>query len=132
MSMTLVFHPFSSGSPVQVRGAYFRICADATLRGPDNVVAAAFIEHNWHLTRRRFLDFRCATPVYLRVTNQDGRREQLGPFESLRVAEGALFSAERCLGTHAANWASPTIAASWREIVLLPNAPDACSKGVKQ
>jgi hypothetical protein len=119
--MMLVFRPFFSGSPVQVRGAYFRICADGTLRGPDNDIAASFIEQSWHLARRRFLDFQCATPVYLRVTHQNGEREQLGPFGFLRAAEGALFSAERCLGTHSINWASPNTAACWREIVLLPN-----------
>jgi hypothetical protein len=129
--MMLVFHPCLSGSPVQVRGAYFRICADATLRGPDNEVAAAFIEHSWHLARRRFRDFQSSTPVYLRVTNQNGEREQLGPFELFRVAEGALFSAERCVGTHSANWATPSVAACWREIVILPSAPDASSEGVK-
>jgi hypothetical protein len=123
--MMLVFRPFVSGSPVQLRGAYFRICADETLRGPDNEVAAAFIEHSWHLGRRRFLDFQCVTPVYLRVTNQSGERERLGPFELFRASEGALFSAERCLGTHSANWASPSIAACWREIVILPIAEGA-------
>lgn len=45
----LTFRPVHGESPVSVRGAYFRICADCTLRGPDNAIAASYDKGLWQL-----------------------------------------------------------------------------------
>jgi hypothetical protein len=117
--ITLAFQAVSAGPDAQVRAAFFRICADATLRGPDNDIAATFIDHRWLLGNRRYTAFQCRGPVSLRVTHQSGDREQLGPYEFVRAAQGALYTSERCLGMHVASWASEMSTHYWREIALL-------------
>ena len=99
--MLLSFHPLQNGPAVLVRSAYFRICSDGTLRGPDNSIAARFFDGLWFLGQRRHASFECAGPVYLRVTDSHGRRECVGPYTSIRAAGGALFTQENCLGVHA-------------------------------
>lgn len=100
-----------------VRGAHFRICSDGTLRGPDNTVAAQFLERSWHLGQRCHASFECAGPVYLRITDCHGRRECTGPYPSIRAAHGAIFAEEHCLGIHTANahFASDT-GNVWQEV----------------
>jgi hypothetical protein len=90
-----------SGSVVVVRGAYFRICADGTLRGPDNTIAARYSAGLWHLGPKRHTSFECAGPVYLRVTNSRGQRECLGPYASIKAADGAIYTQDGRLGVHA-------------------------------
>lgn len=118
--ITLSFRPLSNGSVVLVRGAYFRICADGTLRGPDNGVASRYIEGLWHLGDRRHVAFECVGPVYLRVTGVNGRREGLGPYAFIKAAEGALFTQDSCLGVHAGRkeFGSTTLD-RWREVAIL-------------
>ncbi len=105
---------------VVVRGAHFRICADGTLRGPDNTVSARYLDRLWHLGQRRHLSFECTGPVYLRVTNLRGQRECIGPYDSIRAADGAIYSVDNCLGMHAvrAEFGSETIDL-WREVSFL-------------
>lgn len=117
--ITLTFRPLSGECPIQVRAAYFRICADATLRGPDNAIAAEYVNQRWHLGHRSYAEFHCPTPLYLRVTHPNGERERLGPFEFLRASGGALYTNERCLGTHVASWKPESDAMCWQEIALL-------------
>jgi hypothetical protein len=109
-------------SLMRVRGMHFRICADATLRGPDNAIAAHYSKRVWLLGSRQYRAFECSGPVYLRVTNSDGSRGHLGPYDFIKAADGGIFTTESCLGIHA-SWvdagASPDI---WREIALLSNA----------
>jgi hypothetical protein len=64
--ITLTFRPLHGESPTLVRGLYFRICADGTLRGPDNAIAASYAGNRWRLGLRAFRSFECATPLYLR------------------------------------------------------------------
>ena len=117
MLIFLNFRPLQSGSLVLVRGAYFRICSDGTLRGPDNTVSARYCDGLWHLGQRRHVSFECAGPVYLRITNSHGQRECMGPYASLRAADGAIYTQDSCLGVHAvrAQFASDAIDL-WREI----------------
>lgn len=117
--LTLVFRPSYGESLVLVRGTYFRICADATLRGPDNSVAASYVKGLWQLAHRQHRSFECSGPVYLRLTNRDGRRERIGPYSFVKAADGAIFSPEGHLGNHS-DW--PDADASmqrWLEIALL-------------
>ncbi len=117
--ITLTFRPLHGEAPALVRGVYFRICADGTLRGPDNAVAANYAERRWQLGPRPFLHFECTGPIYLRVTDHEDRREHLGPFEFLRAAEGAIFSNQACLGIHAPGGALESTTSRWREVTLL-------------
>lgn len=116
----LSFRPLQNGSAVVVRGAHFRICADATLRGPDNTIAARYVNRLWHLGQRQYVSFECTGAVYLRVTNRRGQRECIGPYASIRAAHGAIFAEENCLGVHAVRteFGAETIDL-WREVSLL-------------
>jgi hypothetical protein len=105
---------------VLVRGAYFRICSDGTLRGPDNTIAARYSDGLWHLGQKRHVSFECTGPVYLRVTNGHGRRECMGPYASIRAADGAIFTQDNCLGAHAvrAQIGTETVT-MWNEIAFV-------------
>jgi hypothetical protein len=98
--IVLAFRPVRGESPVIVRGAYFRISADGTLRGPDNAVVATYLNGLWQLTRGRHRLFECSGPVFLSVTNSDGTRERGGPYEFVKATGGAIFTHDTCLAVH--------------------------------
>lgn len=106
-------------SPILVRGMHFRICADATLRGPDNAIAAHYSKRAWLLGSRPHRAFESSGPVYLRVTNSNGSRSQLGPYTFIKAADGGIFTADSCLGLHASHKEETISADVWREIALL-------------
>lgn len=118
--MVLTFRPVHGESPVSVRGAYFRICADATLRGPDNAVAASYCKGLWQLGHRQHLSFECGGPVYLRVTNSRGEHERTGPYEFVKAIDGALFTHDGYLGSFALQPEAVGSVELWREVALLP------------
>jgi hypothetical protein len=120
--ITLTFTPLTPASQVLVRAAFFRICSDSSLRGPDGSIVARY-SNVWHLGARSFREFRCSNSVYLRVTNQDGEREGLGPYDFVRAAEGALFTADQRLAAYSGPWGASAHAICWREVALL-SAPD--------
>ena len=99
--ITLTFRRMDSEPPILVRGTYFRICADGTLRGPDNAITALYADGVWELAHRQHRAFDCSGPVYLRVTGTDGRRRMSGPYDSVRAVDGAIFAEDQCLGAHA-------------------------------
>ena len=118
--ITLSFRPLRNGSVILVRGAYFRICADGTLRGPDNTVAARYLDSFWYLGHRRHGSFDCTGPILLRVTNRNGHRECIGPYDSIRAANGTLFTEDGCLGVHAArDERGPAMLEFWQEVSFL-------------
>ena len=117
--ITLTFRALNGESVMLVRGAYFRICADGTLRGPDNAVAGSYTSGLWQLGSRRYRALECGEAVYLRVTTSDGQRECIGPYECLRVTGGAIFSNETYLGAHARRESHLPEADIWTEIALL-------------
>jgi hypothetical protein len=118
--ITLNFSPAQNRSTVLVRATHFRICADGTLRGSDNSVAARYADGEWILANSRYGSFECAGPVYLRVTDARGQRECLGPFDSVRMAAGAVYTADTCLGAHASRSdREPRPSGAWREISVL-------------
>ena len=117
--ITLTFRPLSSGPVVLIRGIYFRICADKTLRGPDNAIAASYIDGLWQLGRKQHRTLECHEAVYLRVTASDGQRECIGPYESLRVAGGAIFSNDTYIGAHTRDELYFPKTDIWSEIALL-------------
>jgi hypothetical protein len=117
--ITLSFRPLSGDAMVLVRGAYFRICADGTLRGPDNAVTASYTAGLWQLGRRQHRIVECREAVYLRVTAADGQQECIGPYEALKVTGGAIFSNDSYLGAHMRGESYLPQADIWKEIALL-------------
>ena len=117
--ITLTFRALNGESVMLVRGAYFRICADATLRGPDNAVAASYTNGLWQLGRRWHRMLECREAVYLRVTTSDGQRECIGPYEYLKVARGDIFSNDTYLGAHSRGESYLPGNDIWKEIALL-------------
>jgi len=120
--ITLTFHPESAESATLVRGAYFRIRSDGTLRGPDNAVSATYADGLWQLGHRRYQAFECAGPVYLRVTGKDGRRESIGPYDVVKVVEGAILTNDAWLGAHATRGRLGFPVDLWEEIAFLTTA----------
>jgi hypothetical protein len=104
---------------VLVRGTYFRLCPDETLRGPDNSVAARYIDGLWQVAQRRYRAFECEGPVYLRVTGSDGRRDYIGPYDFLKASDGAIISRDGCLGTHSLRRGIVIQEGPWTEIAFL-------------
>jgi hypothetical protein len=117
--ITLTFRALSSEWVVVLRGAYFRICADGTLRGPDNAVAASYTAGLWRLRRRQHSMLECREAIYLRVTSSNGQRECIGPYGCLKVTGGAIFSNDTYLGAHTRGESYPPEAEIWREVALL-------------
>jgi hypothetical protein len=119
--ITLSFRPLNGESVILIRGLYFRICADGTLRGPDNAVTARYADGLWQLGRRQHRMLECRDPVYLRVTTSAGERECIGPYEGLKVSGGAIFSNETYLGAHTRGEPYVSETGIWKEIALLSN-----------
>jgi len=117
--ITLTFRPLSGESVILVRGVYFRICADGTLRGPDNAVTASYTDGFWQLGRRQNRILECREPVYLRVTTSDGQRDCIGPYECLKVTGGAIFSNDTYLGAHTRGDSYLPQSDIWQEVALL-------------
>lgn len=120
--ITLTFRPVIGESPVSVRGTYFRICADATLRGPDNAIAASYSEGLWQLGRRRHRSFECSGAFYLRVMHWDGSYQRTGPYDFVKAVDGALFTQTDFLVSFAPAPHEVTPPQRWHEIALLPPA----------
>ena len=118
--IVLTFRPLIGESPVSVRGAYFRICADATLRGPDNAIAARYCKGLWELGRRRHRSFECSGPFYLRMMQRDGRHQRTGPYEFVKSIEGGLFTHSNYLGAFALPPSAVNLQDLWREVAFLP------------
>lgn len=117
--ITLTFRAQGSDSIVFVRGTYFRICADGTLRGPDNAITASYIGGIWQLGRKPHRMLECREAVYLRVTTEDGQRKCIGPYECLKVSGGSIFSHDLFLGVHTRADTRLQQGEIWREIALL-------------
>jgi hypothetical protein len=107
------------GIPRFVRGAFFRICADGTLRGPEGSLVASYTSKGWLLGARSCREFEAHGPLFLRAHFADGRREHLGPYDSVRAADGALFNRTRCLGVFRTNFAVSPGLPEWNEIAFL-------------
>jgi hypothetical protein len=115
--ITLSF--LSDTGPLFVRGAFFRICSDGTLLGPEGSLVANYTPHGWRLGDRKCREFEALGPLLLRANFADGRREQLGRYEAVRSADGALFSRGQCLGIFCMTRPSAPGTPEWSEITLL-------------
>jgi hypothetical protein len=108
-----------SGVPVFARGAFFRICADGTLRGPEGSLVATYGSLGWRLAGRDYREFEAIGPLFLRAHRADRRAEVMGPYEIVRAGDGALFGHGRCLGSFCANRALSPGIPEWSEVALL-------------
>lgn len=117
--ITLGFRALNGESVMLIRGVYFRICADGTLRGPDNAIAASYSDGLWRLGKKRHRMLECREAVYLRVISSDGQRECIGPYECLKAAGGNIFSNDTYLGAHSRGESYLPEAEIWREVALL-------------
>lgn len=111
-------------SRVMIRAAYFRICADSTLRGPDNAVVSRYLNGLWQLSSGRHRAFDCSGPVFLRVTGSDGRIQRVGPLQLVKVTGGAIFADNNCLAVHESRQepGPGSAVAHCREVTLLSSA----------
>jgi hypothetical protein len=105
--------------PLFVRGAFFKICAGGELRGPEGSLVATYTPRGWRLGARDCREFEVLGPLFLRVNLADGSRKNLGPYDLVRGADGALFSHGHCLGIFCANRAVSPGVPEWSEITLL-------------
>ena len=117
--ITLTFRAFSDDSMTLVRGTYFTICSDGTLRGPDYTVAAIFAGGIWHVARRRHRVLECGTAVFLRIMTSAGRRKNIGPCERLKITGGEVFANDVFLGAHMREKSFAAEIDIWRDIAIL-------------
>jgi hypothetical protein len=117
--MTLTFRSVRNETTTVVRGAFFRICPDGTLRGPDNMVMANYANGLWQLAQKSHRSFECGGEVYLRVTDAEGRHARAGPYQAVKVTRGAIFSGDIWLGIHASAGETDTSTDRWHQVTLL-------------
>ncbi len=111
-----------SGVAVFARGAFFRICADNTLRGPEGSLVATYSSLGWRLGGRNYREFEALGPLFIRAHRIDGRSEVMGPYPLVRAGDGALFGHGRCLGSFCANRALSPGIPEWSDITLLDHS----------
>jgi hypothetical protein len=121
--LTLSFPVGPGETPVQSRAHCFRFCADGTLRGGDNSIAATRVNDEWRLGQRLFRELQCGGPVVIRARKTaTANATCYGPFDLVRAVAGLLTADDAGLGIYLPTWESST-ADSWHEVVLLPIQP---------
>jgi hypothetical protein len=121
--LRLTFHAALGDLAVQSRATYFRFCADATLRGPDNSLAATRVDGFWRIGQRLFRQMDCLGPVLLRVRRTPSAVPiSMGPYNVVRAADGLMYGDDVCLSLRTPGWDSGLDAC--HEVSLL----DAASK----
>ncbi len=107
-------------APTRTAAAFFRFCADGTLRGPENYVVARCVGGTWTMGGRSHRELDCEGPVKLRVLM--GALDApllLGPFTQVRSAAGMLYGDERCLNVYLPG-RNPATQAGCHELTMLP------------
>jgi hypothetical protein len=105
--LRLTFYTGRGEDAVHARSRSFRLCADATLRGHDNSLAATRVDGGWLLARRSFKRFDCVGPVLLivRPTASD-RVVSFGPFKLVRAGSALLWGDDELLWPRVPGWAA--------------------------
>ena len=120
--LILTFHAALGDSAIQSRATYFRLCADATLRGPDNALAATRFNDCWRVGQRLFRQMDCAGPVLLRVKRTPSAEPiSMGPYKLVRSSGGLMYGDDVCLSLHTPGWNGKLDAC--HEVSLLDAAP---------
>src|SRR6187455_733866 len=94
--LRLNFRSTRGDAPTRTVAAFFRFCADGTLRGPENFLVARCVGGTWSLSGRTHRELDCEGPVRLRLSM--GAHEapvELGPFAHVRTAAGMLYGDEQ-------------------------------------
>lgn len=121
--LTLSFPGGPGETPVQSRAHCFRFCADGTLRGGDNSIAASRVNEGWRLGQRLYRELQCTGPVVVRARRTaTANAARYGPFDLVTAIAGLLSANDVSLGIYLPTWES-CAADSWHEIVLLPVPP---------
>jgi len=108
---------------VYSRAHCFRFCADGTLRGGDNSIAAIRVNDSWRLGQRLYRELQCGGPVLARARKTaTAKPAHFGPFELLRSAAGLLSADNAGLEIYLPTW-ERSIADAWYEVMLLPVQP---------
>ncbi len=118
--LRLSFHSSVGQAPTRTAAAFFRFCADGTLRGPENYVVARCVGGIWTMSGRSHRELDCEGPVKLRVLS--GALDApvlLGPFTQVRSAAGMLYGDERCLNVFLPG-RNPATQAGCHELTMLP------------
>ena len=87
--LRLNFRSTKGDAPTCTVAAFFRFCADGTLRGPENFLVARCVEGTWSLSGRTHRELDCEGPVTLRLSM--GAHEapvMLGPFATRAHGRG--------------------------------------------
>ncbi len=105
------------------RASCFRFCADGTLRGGDNSIAATRVHDSWRLGHRLYRELQCGGPVLVRARRTaTGAITCYGPFDLLRSTAGFLSAADAELAICLPTWEHSATDA-WHEVMLLPVQP---------
>jgi hypothetical protein len=103
--LRLTFYACRGGDAVQARSLSFRLCADATLRGHDNSLAATRVDGVWFLARRAFKRFDCVGPVVLLVRRTPSDPPlSIGPFKMVRAGATLLWGDDELLWPRVPGW----------------------------
>jgi hypothetical protein len=96
--LRLNFRSITGDAPTLTVAAFFRFCADGTLRGPENYLVARCVEGIWQLSGRMHRELDCEGPVKVRFSPGGNQTPTLlGPFGHLRTAAGMLYGDDACL-----------------------------------
>jgi hypothetical protein len=118
--LRLNFRSVTGDAPTLTVAAYFRFCADGTLRGPENYLVARREEGLWRLSGRMHREIECEGPVRVRLNRGSGGDARLlGPFSQLRTVAGVLYGDDACLHV-ALPGGDPRACDEVRELTLLP------------
>jgi hypothetical protein len=96
--LRISFHAGSGDPPTMMLASCVRFCADGTLRGPDNSVAARCVDGLWHVGGRMHRELDCEGPVRVRITpSTSDIAVHRGPFRHVHTVNGILHGDEESL-----------------------------------
>lgn len=103
--LRLTFYASLGQHAAQTRARSFRLCADATLRGHDNSLAATRVGGSWRVGGRSFRQFECAGPVRLIVRRTASDRPiSMGPFRLVRAGAALIWGDDQLLSLRVPGW----------------------------
>jgi hypothetical protein len=74
----------------------FRVAGNFLRQLPGNEVLGRYSRHQWHVQDGHFSRYDCRQPCLVYFTDREGTRsETFGPFETLHVADGTMYTRDR-------------------------------------
>jgi hypothetical protein len=74
----------------------FRVAGNFLRQLPDNAVIGEYSRHQWHVRGGHFSRYDSVDPCCVHFTDAEGTRsETFGPFESMHVADGTMYTKEK-------------------------------------